>query len=94
MLVDLLIQLRDEGCICQQDISKSNIPNHICSSSNKKYVSRCLELVKYVGTLRQEVNEKIKIIGDKSVAIGSDGVRNAADVIVDACIEKILQFDP
>ena len=94
MLVDLLIQLRDEGCICQQDISKSNIPNHICSSSNKKYVSRCLELVKYVGTLRQEVNEKIKIIGDKSLAIGSDGVRNAADVIVDACIEKILQFDP
>jgi hypothetical protein len=91
-LVDVLIELRDRGCINQENISKSNVPVGICSQSNRTYVEYCLEFVQFVGSKDPEVLNHIRFFVDKSNNNATE-LRNAAENIVSECCIALKDID-
>lgn len=93
-LVDILIKLKECGGINVLNISKSNYPRDIVShSGNGSYVKYCLELVEFVANSDVTLAECIKTLADQTIRTDDDIIKNAAEMLVDACAEKIEEFD-
>jgi hypothetical protein len=88
----VLIELRDRGCINQENISKLNVLAGICDQSNRTYVEYCLEFVQFVGSKDPEVLNHIRTFVDKSNNNATE-LRNAAENIVSECCIALKEID-
>eukprot|EP00956_Cyclotella_meneghiniana_P020696 scaffold36844_cov42-Cyclotella_meneghiniana.AAC.5 len=93
-LVDLLIQLKQYGCIDKTNFSKSNYPRDIVRhSGNSSYVKYCLELVEFVAKTDETLNKCIETLADDTIEPTSVITKKASEMLVDACAVKIEEFD-
>jgi hypothetical protein len=92
-LVDLLIKLRDYGCINVDNISKSAYPREIVKhTGNTSYVRYCLELIEFVASTNDGLSDCIRTLADDTVH-NAEVIQNVAEILVNACAEKIEEFD-
>lgn len=92
-LVDLLIKLRDYGCINVDNISKSAYPREIVKhTGNTSYVRYCLELIEFVASTNDGLSDCIRTLADDTVP-NAEVIQNVAEILVNACAEKIEEFD-
>ncbi|KAL7509957.1 hypothetical protein ACHAXN_009357 [Cyclotella atomus] len=92
-LIDILLSLRHYQCINIDKISKSNYPRDIVRhSGNTSYVKYCLELVEFVSATNPALTDCIRSLADSSIE-NEETIRNVAEILTDACAEKIEEFD-
>ena len=92
-LIDVLLNLRDIGCINVDHISKSNYPKDLVRcSGNTCYIRYCLELVEFVATSNEELTDCIRSLADESID-NEEVIRNVVEILVNACSEKIEELD-
>lgn len=93
-LTDILISLRNSGTINIDAISKSTYPRDIVRhSGNTSYIRYCLELVEFVAASNPSLSDCIGTLADLSIDSNDEVLRNASEILANACAEKIEEFD-
>ena len=93
-LTDILISLRNSGTINVDAISKSTYPRDIVRhSGNTSYIRYCLELVEFVAASNPNLSDCIGTLADLSIDSNDEVLRNASEILANACAEKIEEFD-
>ena len=92
-LFSYLIKLRAMGCINTEHFSQCVLVDNTCVRNNKSLYKYCLQLVEFVAKSNDLVAQSIQQLGDRTIE-DEETITNAANIIVQACEQKLLEFDP
>ena len=92
LLADLLLSLRDGGCIVSGQPITKEMPTGICNETNTSYLQYCIEFINFVGSTDSQVITCINLLGDRTIT-DKKRLRDAAEFIANKCSTKLSELD-